>query len=150
MKIRALLFASLLLTGCASSGGFVDDSTHLCGTGQPIEIEAGLQVAGHSGVAGTADAVAHVQVSNNSDEDVVIKSIRIDPQGDSSPLQLSGGGITVNREVKEGESEQFEIPLSAQTRDDRRSPTSTSLSFAVTVILADGDSYRCPFRVGVY
>lgn len=150
MKVRTLLFA-LLFTACASSDGFVDDSSHLCGPGQPIEIEAGLDIAGGSGFTGTADVTAHVQLSNNSDEDVVVKSIRIDPQGDSqSPLQLDGGGITVNRELEEGKSEQFEVSLTARTRTDRRAVGPTSLAFSVTVILADGDSYRCPFRVGLY
>ncbi|HYH07210.1 MAG TPA: hypothetical protein VEK11_09165 [Thermoanaerobaculia bacterium] len=157
MKQSALLFAILLLTACASSNdGFVDQSSHGCAPGNPVEVEAGLDMpAGIDSFGNTA--TAHVQLSNNSDDDVTVKSIRVDPRINAQVrYQLDNGYLDVNQVLKEAESEQYEIPLTVR----RNSPTmaddprrtdgrTTSADLAVTVVLSNGEAYRCQFRVPV-
>ncbi|HEX2059173.1 MAG TPA: hypothetical protein VHK90_00385 [Thermoanaerobaculia bacterium] len=148
-----LLFA-LLFAACASSNdGFIDERASLCQPGQAIEIEAGLDAPG-IGMQGTSfNATAHVQLSNNSDDDVVVKTIRITPTVDrNSPVQLESGYLTVNETLKEGESDQYEVPLTVNTMrgvDPRMRDSSSSVDLDVTVILGNDDSYRCRFRVPV-
>lgn len=154
MKSSVLLFA-ILLAACASSNdGFIGERASLCAPGQAIEIEAGLDAPG-MGLQGTSlNATAHVQLSNNSDDDVVIKNIRITPTVDrDTPVRIESGYLTVDETLAEGKSEQYEIPLAVSTiqagPDPRMQRSSSSVDLDVTVILGSGDSYRCRFRVPV-
>jgi hypothetical protein len=158
MKPSALLLAIFFLTACASSNdGFVDDSAHTCTeSGQKIEIEAGLQMPGAGLEQFSANAIAHVQLSNNSDDDVVVKSIRVDPRlNNAVDYELQQGFLEVNGVLKEAESEQYEIPLMVRDRgafgDDprNRNTRSTTADLSVMVVLANGETYRCQFRVAV-
>lgn len=158
MKPSALLFALLLLTACASSNdGFIDQSVNTCASSQLIEMEAGLDMPGMGMEKFSANAIAHVQLSNNSDEDVTVKTIRVDPRI-HSPLEyeLLNGYLEVGAVLKEAESEQYEIPLSIRERDsvignDPRNVNSrtTNADLDVTVVLTNGQTYRCQFRVVV-
>ena len=158
MKLSAPLLAILFLTACASSNdGFVDDSVHTCAqSGQLIEIEAGLAMPGAGLEQFSGNAIAHVQLSNNSDDDVTVKSIRVDPRLNGAvDYELQQGYLEVNALLKEAESEQYEIPLMVRDRgafgDDPRLQTtrSTTADLAVMVVLANGETYRCQFRVSV-
>ncbi len=157
MKQSALLLAILLVTAaCASSNdGFIDQRANNCAPGQPIEIEAGLDVPGGLDNFGT-DATAHVQLSNNSDDDLTVQQIRVEPRINSDiGYQLDHGSISVNKVLKEAESERYEIPISVRRSgtfmEDRRPPVgnarTTTADLDVIVLLSDGASYRCRFRV---
>ena len=155
MKPSALLLATFLLTACASNNdGFVDQRVHTCKGGEEIEIEAGLDMPGAGMENFGSNAMAHVQLSNNSDDDVTVKNIRVDPRLNSGPVDftIEPGFLEVNAVLPEAESEQYEIPLSLRRSTFAGDPRMTNTrnvtcDLDVTVLLANGESYRCRFRV---
>lgn len=152
MKMFRLLFG-LLFIACASGDGFVDDGVRLCGAGDPIEINAGFQQAPSTGPEGYSESLTLlVEIANNSDEDILIEGIRVDP---ISPMQggqryeLQGGRIEPRQVIAEADAELFEVPMSAR-RLTQYAPRGFSgvAEVAVTVELEGSDSYRCRFRLG--
>jgi hypothetical protein len=152
MKTIAI-FALLLLASCATNDGFVDDEVRQCNVGDPIEINAGFleAVTPHGGQANLT-----VEVQNNSDADVTVKNVRIDPQmqAQDSPLEVQGGSRTFGTEVAEGESATFEVPMSIRLRSGmmdgrQRRGFTYRIDAAVVVQLEGGEAYRCRFRFPV-
>lgn len=145
----------LLLSACATGDGFVDDQIHQCEPGDPIELAAGVLEPDPSP---DGRLTVLVEVANNSNEDVTVQQVRVDPysmmNGERQPLDFQGGARTVNREIKEGEDETFEVPVTVRLRDamNMGGPsrgTTYAVDATVTVKLANGDASRCRFRMPV-
>ena len=99
-----------------------------------------------------------VEVSNNSNEDVTVDTIRIDPQPSVANDQrvqydFQGGSRDFDREIKEAETETFEVPVTIRLRDPVLTGQSRGITIAVEaavmVKLANGDASRCRFRMPV-
>ncbi len=150
-----LAISLLLLSACASNDGFIDEQMHLCEPGDPIEIMAGVLEPDVS-MGGRMTVV--VEVSNNSNEDVTVDTIRIDPQPSVANDQrvqydFQGGSRDFDREIKEAETETFEVPVTIRLRDPVLTGQSRGITIAVEaavmVKLANGDASRCRFRMPV-
>lgn len=144
--------ALLLLFACASGDGFIDDQVHDCESG-PIAIRVGIDSGGSSMMGGTETHDVLVEVANNSDEDVVVDSVRIDPQ-QRQDFEITAQMIRPDQTVAEGGEHVFEVPLTIRPIDmnrrlDPRRGFSGVIDVSVSVGLSDGETYRCRFRVAV-
>jgi hypothetical protein len=146
------LFAMLfLLSACASSDGFEQGSMATCQPGDPLEISAGVSQAS---MFADGRAVVSVEVANNSASDVTVKSVRVEPQSpDPQRYDVLGGSSSETKDVKEGESQTFEVPVTIRIRDQMNAPRAQGYTIAVdatiSVLLTNGDSTRCRFRIPV-
>lgn len=156
MKVTALLSVLLLSAACASNDGFVKDTVKTCQPGADLEIQAGIDAGTSTNERFDDQLEMLVEVSNNSHEDVTVKTVRVDPsQADSSRgMDVVGGSKEFNEDVPEAQSKMFEIPIPVRRRGvlGPQSParvTAQWVDFAVTVVLSDGEAYRCSFRIAV-
>ena len=137
---------------CASGDGFIDDTVRTCQPGDEIEINAGFEQSATSGGDNYDDRLTLlVQIANNSDADIVVNAIRVDPSnpmGERKHYELVGGRIEPRRTIAEADESMFEIPMSAR-RISEHVPYGFSgvADVAVIVELDGGTRYRCQFRV---
>lgn len=152
---RRLALAPLLLViaACASSPKLADSHTLDCEHGE-VQVSVGLEGWG-IGMERTEDRrTLHVQVSNNSREDIVVKAIRVDaiPRMQAT-YQVDNSYRTFDQRIAENGDHEFELPMTGRTvRRDPLAEGSGSeapgmLELAVTVVLEGSDSYRCKFLV---
>jgi hypothetical protein len=151
MKTLAL-FAALLACACASSPtAVIDQRTLRCDEpGHDIEVAAGLD-DGTSGRATeqTGQRAYLVNVTNNSHGEVTVKSIRVDPNDHEGSMD-NVVTRSFNQTIPENDEHLFLLPINATwTREMiERHPTSGwPFEFGVSVVLANGDAYRCDFQV---
>jgi hypothetical protein len=94
-----------------------------------------------------------VVVGNNSQEDIVVKTIRVDQAPDAtSRYRFSNGYRTFNQTIAEGDEAEFKIPMSGRpirSEVDADVRSSRDVSLDVMVILGNGDQYRCRFGIPV-
>lgn len=148
---RAIALLSLFLgISCASSDGFIQE-VNSCGPGSPIGIDAGWDQQSSPVERGQNRMTLLVQVSNSSDHDITVKSVRADPMPmeRDSMYEVSGGSQTFDKVVAEGDDFTFEIPMTTMRRmQDRTTGVRASgVDVSVTVALASEDSVRCRFRL---
>ncbi len=143
----------LLIAACASSSKIADSNTLDCEHGE-IQVRVGLEGSG-IGMERTEDRrTLHVEVSNNSREDIVVKAIRVDsvPRMQAT-YQLDNSFRTFNERIAENGDHQFELPMTGRAlrrnpqQQDASSEQPGLLELAVTVVLEGSDSYRCKFLV---
>ncbi|HEX8254766.1 MAG TPA: hypothetical protein VF846_16600 [Thermoanaerobaculia bacterium] len=151
MKTIAFLAMLLLSTACASNDGFVANEIDTCQPGDELELNAGI---GEASFMGNGQATVLVEVSNNSNADVTVKNVRVDPESfDRNQFEVQGGSRAFDQEILEGESHTFEVPITFRVRDmmnaQRYRGTTASLEAALTVKLASGDAARCRFLLPV-
>lgn len=151
MKSLAPLILLVFLS-CASGDGFVGESSHQCSPGDPIEINVGFEGPSAPNQDFVDDRLTLlVEIANNSDEDIIVESVRVDPQTPMSGQQryeLIGGSITPRRTIAEADAFLFKVPMTAR-RTDERVPRGFSgvAEVAVSVSLEGGVRYRCRYRV---
>ena len=150
MKL-ALLVAGALLVSCASSDDLTDRRYLGCEPGQDVSIAAGLDT-GFLDDDGSEDHFnVLVEVSNNSHEDITVKTIGVDQTADDfTTYVIDRGYAEYDLVVAPGKDHTFEVPVRGRAR---RSSTGTlrapqAIDLRVVVLLADGDQYRCSFVVG--
>ena len=152
MKSLAL-FAALFACACASSPtAVIDKHAYQCGQpGLDVEIEAGIDDgtgAGGSEMTGMREFL--VRVTNNAHGELTVKTVRVDPN-----MQNSAGIDPVAKEfdhtIDENDEFIFHLPVDGPWRHGGFSPRSAAqrLEFSVTVVLTNGDSYRCQFESAV-
>jgi hypothetical protein len=145
MKPALLLALALLFTACASSNEF--ERTLPCGPGQDIEVLAGI--IDPAAARESAERVMYiVEVANNSDRDLVVSSIRLEPR--TKVEGLAGGYQRFDQTIEHGRDHRFEIPASdvwARPPDfSARQPGAQRVEFSALVTLSNGDAYRCSFE----
>ncbi len=151
MKTTALLLSLLLFAACASPTAVIDNRQLRCGeAGNDLSIAAGFNPGTDPNEMGERHFM--VEVSNNSDHELTVKSVRIEP-GDRS---RSLGSAYDNTEVTIASGEDHLFRLRASSALGAPRPASAVLGspsgvaeFSVTVVLTNGDTYRCPFRAEV-
>ena len=148
MKTIAL-FTILLLASCASSTGVIDKRAFNCGPGQDIEVRAGLEDPLSGEGAQLGQIVFLVEVANNSDADLTVDNISIDPVTRSG-VELQGVSKTFKQDIASAAEEIFRLPASdfGKVLIGDQSTLPRRMEFRVTVRLTNGDTYRCPFYVG--
>lgn len=150
MKILTPLVLSFSLA-CASGDGFVNEGVKQCSPGDPIAINVGFEPAGSPGRDNADDRLTLlVEVANNSDEEVVVQTIRVDPQtpmSNEQAYELTSAGISPRQPIAEADAFIFRVPMSVRRTSDYV-PYSFSgvVDLAVSVALEDGTRYRCRFR----
>ena len=149
---RAITLLSLLLgVVCASNDGFVNE-VNTCGPGSPIGIDAGWdQPSSPIERMGQNQMTLLVQVSNSSDKDITVKSIRADPMPmeRDSMYEIERGSRDFDTLIREGDDSTFEIPMMTMRRMQERTTgvRASGVDVAVTVVLDSEESVRCRFRL---
>lgn len=150
---RAITLLSLFLSAaCASSNdGFVKE-TSACGPESPIGLEVGWD-----GQASPMDRAVDnrmtllVRVSNSSNDDITVKTIRADPMTafKETAFEIDRGSQDFDKVIPEGEEYTFEIPMMSRRRmQDRTTGVRASgVDVTVTVVLEPEKVVRCPFRL---
>lgn len=150
MKRALTLLSLILFCACASNDGFIQKPAEECGSGAEVGIAAGWSASTSGAERGTNRLLMMVEVANNSDHEITVKRVFIDPgfANDNSPWTLERGAIQPGKVIAEGEASTFEVPMTANYRFDRRGMGgSTSADVTVTVVVEPEASYRCRFRV---
>lgn len=153
MKHIALL--AVFLTACSSGSGLIDQRTMDCGSGQPVDIIAGMQ---QSGMRGRGDfggdrAMLVVNVANNTHDDVTVANISADQITDAQTVYVyDRANLNPNATIAEGEEQTFELPMTArlfnnlgERRDDAMRRENEAVILALKVTLSNGDSYLCRY-----
>lgn len=153
MKSNAFCCAVLVLlsTSCASNDGFIEERVNACKEGEKVSLRAGIQQQSRPGerIPGQIDAT--VEVANNSDAEIEIDYVRVDPMpmDRDSVYEVSGGQVTENRVLAAGEAGTFEIPMTALLRPRTSNEPRLSgsvLDSSIVVGLTDGQVFRCRFQ----
>src|SRR5215203_4563596 len=151
MKRLLMLLSPFLLAACASNDGFVENN-QTCGPGSEVGIEAGWDARASAMETGSNRLTMLVRVSNNSDDEITVKRVSVDPMtmNRDSPYELERGAREPNQVIAEGDAATFEIPMIGRRRLDGRMSSRSSTSavdLSVTVLLEPEQSYRCRFQV---
>ena len=151
MKRAIALLSLLLAAACASNDGFVQKEVSSCGPGSSIGIDAGWDQQSSPVQRGQNQMTLLVQVSNNSDADITVKTVRADPMPmeRDSMYEIQGGAQKVDKTIAEGEDFTFEIPMTTMRRLQERTTgvRSSGVDVAVTVVLDSEEQVRCRFRL---
>jgi hypothetical protein len=143
MKTTALLLSLLLFAACASPTAVIDRQNYNCDPGQALEIAVGYDPGNQGGELGDREFL--VEVANNSDTDVTVKTDR----NPGLPMAYEQTDITIDA----GKDHLFHLRASAPLGWSAVQPTLGTRSGIVevltTVMLSNGDAYRCVFRVQV-
>ena len=148
MKTIVLLLLLALLTACASPTAVIDQRSFRCGPGQDIEIRAGI-FDPTTTREGAGPLTYIVEIANNSHNDVTVQTIRLRPLSDELSI-LKPVTRTVDQLIPEGEDHVFELAASdVWLRSPDLDPVFARrrLEFEATVLLTNGDSYRCAFAM---
>lgn len=146
----AVCLAAILLAGCASRDGFIDQESIECAPGQPVSIQVGVDFSHTARMERADDQFSIlVQVSNNSHDEVTVVRIRTEQAFESrASYQLDAQSRRFNETISPGEQHVFEIPTTGRVlvRPDEY-PRAQAPVVTVRVALANGDEYRCAFQI---
>lgn len=142
---RLIVLPLLLVCACASS--MSNSETLEAGPGSEIGInvvDANLPALFREDDA--AMATVKVEVSNNSDSDVTIRSVEVLPRDVGNTVRLDSGSRTVNHVLAEGKDAQFEISMLAHRSSlIARGDAGAALRVRVLVHLEGDRSYYAEF-----
>ena len=147
---RAPLVLALMLAACASSDGFVDETSQQCAPGQPVFIQLGVDLSRASRLEGVDDQLTILaQVSNNSHEEITVVRVATDQAFDNTAYyRVEPQSRRFNQTIAGGEQHVFEIPttgrLLARPQELRQSRPPV---LGVRVRLANGDEYHCRYQI---
>lgn len=151
--MRHLLAALLLIVvGCASKDGLLDDRILDCGEGHEVSIGVALDVP-RIGLEGPDDRMTmRVEVSNLLNEDIEVKAIRVESSdaAGSSGYTIDNSYGEFHKVIPPGESEVFDLPVTGRmvrAYDPNRVGGRPDLTVVTSVYLANNDTYRCKFDV---
>ena len=145
-----LLFAALL--GCSSSGGVIQETIQ-GGPGQPIEVRIGAKPGpriAFESIGQPQSTNFVVEVSNNSDADVVVDRIAISqPDSMGAAFQLQPVTRSFKELIEPGKEHDFELQADGrQIRILERNEPSRVV-VRVVVVLQSGEQYVYEFEVPV-
>lgn len=147
---RAAFLLTLMLASCASSDGFIDETSQQCEPGQPVFIELGVDLSRASRLEGVDDQITIlVQISNNSHEEITVLRVATDQAFDNSAYyRVEPQSRRFNQTIAGGEQHVFELPttgrLLARPQELRYSQPPV---LGVRVRLANGDEYHCRYQI---
>lgn len=153
MKTTFPALALFLLSACSSGGNFIDQRALDCGPGADLSILIGMN-ATHVGSTEAFDdeLTLQVEIGNNSNRTVTVRSIRVEQSGrtDSTPYVVDSSFREFDQVIEPGDDHLFELPMFGRGR--RRAPVSrnepqSGVVLSVRVSLANGDHYPCRFQL---
>jgi hypothetical protein len=152
MKRAPLLLSLFLFAACASKDGFIDNTAQNCGAGAEIGIRAGWDNQTATNETGRNRLTMLVEVANNSDHDITVKRIYVDPlamQQEDSPYEVERGAADPMKVIAEGDASTFDIAMAVTRRlfDRRTMSTRSGVEMTVTVLLEPEQTYRCRFQM---
>lgn len=148
--MRRMLVLFLLIAGCASRDGLIDERTRDCSSGQEVSIDLHLNAPTVMTENTTDNLTMLVTIGNNSTRDIEVKAIRVEPGFMAQEVySLSSSYGEYNQVIIPGDDEEFKLPVlgKAGTRPTDRRSGSKTMEIAVSVYMADGDKFRCVFDV---
>jgi hypothetical protein len=150
--LTLLLLVALLGAGCASSDGL--DANHRdCDAGSDLSVNLALNIPGVGSESAIGDQLTVVvAVDNNTDVDVEVVAIRIDPGEVMNPsYRISNSYREFKRTLPARGDADFELPVTGRSvlfgGDARGRTTDATIPLAVTVVLGNGTVYRCKYEV---
>lgn len=149
ISISALAIA-LLLGSCASSTDVIDSRFLGCEPGQDISIMAGLTAPNLNDGTTETRFMVLVDVSNNSHEEVTVKSIRVEQTSNQAARYVFDTGYgNYDQVIEGGKDHTFELPVMGRMVQDVRDVRGSGqrIDLAVSVFLTNGDQYRCSFSM---
>ncbi|HVR39729.1 MAG TPA: hypothetical protein VMU84_11585, partial [Thermoanaerobaculia bacterium] len=135
----------------SSSSPLIDKQTIEGGPGQDIGVAVGdlRGTAAPFQESAIDDALQlSVEVSNNSDADIVVKRIAISPIG-SEAYRIDPASQGFNETIAEGEDHLFTLNIRGRQARPLRPDESSDVTLRVVVTLGNGDSYFYSFGVPV-
>jgi hypothetical protein len=150
--MRTALPLLLLLAGCASQPDFIDETVALCEPGQPIDFRVGLDRPEIDVSMSDRHANVVVEVANNSDAEVTVRSIRVEQTAleNSRGYRIDPVFREFDQTIEEGKDHLFRLPVVGRLGSDdlsRMQRSAGTLSAWVTVSLSNGEAYRCQFAL---
>jgi hypothetical protein len=154
VKRLTLLPLLLILAACGSSKdqfgiaktNFLEDCQH-----GGVEIMVGLSGQGTTGEDRSDPMTFNVEVANNSRQDIVVKTIRVEVRpSETITYRLDNTYRQFNQTIAENEEHVFELPTAghgAPTDPRRQGSGSSAIDLLVSVTLEGGDEYRCRYQV---
>ncbi|HEY0143915.1 MAG TPA: hypothetical protein VGF48_23710 [Thermoanaerobaculia bacterium] len=152
MKLIALI--AVFATACSSGSGLIDQRTMNCGSGQDVDIVAGMQQSGQRGRDFGGDrAVLVVNVANNTHGEVTITNVSADQITDSQTTYVyDRANLNPDATLAEGEEKTFELPMTGRRfenpdlrREEAIRRESQPVILALRVTLSNGDAYVCRY-----
>jgi hypothetical protein len=149
MKLKAStsLLVVLIVAACASPTAVIDTHVFRCEPGQDISIAAGFDPGTSQESFG--QELFLVEISNNSNADVTVKSISIEP-AELNRVRMDQVYQAFDVSIPDGGDHVFRLPARGAIQQNAvrdLAPERVRTDFSVTVALANGDRYVCPFRV---
>ena len=139
----------IFLAGCASSDGYPSPALNNCADRSELSVDAYLNLPKIMMERTRDELTMVVALGNNTDRDIDVKSIRVEPGRTAQQrYALESGFITVNETLKSNEDKQYEIPMrgAAGMREDS-TPMDNRIEVVLTISLGDGTTYRCQYDV---
>ena len=148
--MRRTLVLFLLLAGCASRDGFIDERIRDCSAGQELSIDLRLNMPKVMTERSGDDLTVVVVIGNNSTRAVEVKSIRVEPGFTAQErYALDNSFREFHQVIEAGDDEEFELPVRGQAgmRETRQRRVHDAIEIILSVYMADGDTYRCSYDV---
>jgi hypothetical protein len=155
-RLLPVLLLLLLLAGCASKDAGIIHQAVPGGPGDPIEVRLGSPNSGRSGgnvfgiqQPGGQELPLLIEISNNSDIDVVIEQVSVVQITTDAPFRVDPTFRKVKELIEPAKEKTFD--LSAHGRQVRlpREGERNVVELRVVVELQSGDSYYYEFAVPV-
>lgn len=155
---RAAALLAILLTSCASSSDLIDTETVLCSEmGNEVSVmlsRANVESSPTSSMVVMEPQVTiDVEVSNNSDREIVVKSIVLVPRNDPRSLfRMNNAYGTFDQAIAEGKDHVFTLRTTGRWQrsiNDLGERPSGSVEVETRVKLENGQIYRCGFSLPV-
>ncbi|HEV7922056.1 MAG TPA: hypothetical protein VGR02_14815 [Thermoanaerobaculia bacterium] len=153
--MRRCFPVALLLAACASQDAGVLHQAIPGGPGDPIEVRMGNPNGGRSGSVfgiqqpGGQELPLVIEISNNSDGDVVIEQVSVAQNATDSPFQLDPLFRRVKELIEPGKEKIFDLPARGRQLRLPREGERNVVEVRVVVELQSGDSYYYEFEVPI-
>jgi len=148
-----LTFLLLFLAACSSSSGLIETETIDCAeSGNPVSVALYDAVVEPSPVSATMTSepavTLHLEVANNSHEEIVVKRIIIRQSQPGARFQINGSTGGFDETIPPGKEHVFELHTTGHWTNARsfsEDDVTTSVELEARVALENGTTYRCGF-----
>jgi hypothetical protein len=143
-----LASAVLLLTACASHDAGVIHNQIEAGPGSPIAIRFGAQPGRETGIGG--DIAVRVEVSNNSDADVVLDQVSVVQNFDANAVyRIDPAFQSVKAIIDPGKEQNVDLLLRGRQARPAEGGERPVIEVRVIAATQGGDSYYADFELPV-
>jgi hypothetical protein len=158
--VKRVALLALLLVACSSGSDLIDSETIDCAeSGNEVSVMLGgvnIEMSPSTLVSTPNPPVTiQVEVSNNSHNDIVVKSISLRPRDERTGgrFRLNPAAGRFDQTIEEGKEHVFTLQTTGRWRESINDLPGETPSGAVEVearvALANGQTYRCVFALPV-